>query len=276
MTPTVGALVLLAMLLVVPLGLPLLGTPGVSSLRRAWPVAGAIAGTSMLLPVGMVAGALTVPYLALAAAAGALAVRRAVAERRHVRRPVDALRELTALTALVSLPVAAASLTCERAGYALLGFAPEVLALTAAHFHYAGFAVATLAALTLVRVPGPLSLLAGVTVPAGIALVAAGHFLGRGTELAGAVVLTAGVLALSLTTVLHVVPRRGRARWLLLVAAWTTPLTMALALWWAVGRLAGLGHPDLALMAATHGAGNALGVCLCGLLGWRLLRPLPG
>ncbi len=26
---------------------------------------------------------------------------------------------------------------------------------------------------------------------------------------------------------------------------------------------------------ATHGAANALGLCLCGLLGWRLLRPAP-
>ncbi len=49
---------------------------------------------------------------------------------------------------------------------------------------------------------------------------------------------------------------------------------MALALWWAVGRLTGLAHPDLGLMAATHGVANAVGVCLCGLLGWRLLRPV--
>jgi hypothetical protein len=147
-----------------------------------------------------------------------------------------------------------------------------VLALTVAHFHYAGFAVALLAGLALVRVPGRATALAAAAVPTGTALVAVGHFAGRGVELAGALVLTTGVLALSLATARRVVaPRRARA--LLVLSAATTPLTMALALWWAVGRLTGLPHPDLALMALTHGVGNAVGVCLCGLAGWRLLRP---
>ena len=275
MTLTVGALVLLGMVLVVPLGLRLLATPGFPLLRRLWPAAGAVAGVSLLLPVGGTAAALTLPYLLLATAAAVLAVHRAVVERRHVRRAGDAARELAALTAGGSLLVAAVSLTSERVGYALLGFDGEVLALTVAHFHYAGFAVALLAGLVLVRAPGWLAMLGAAAVPAGTVLVAAGHFLGRGTELLGALVLTAGLLAASLATVLHVLPARGPARWLLLASACTTPLTMALALWWAVGRLTGLAHPDLALMAVTHGVGNAVGVCLCGLLGWRLLRPAP-
>lgn len=272
MTPTVAVLVLLAMVLVVPLGLGLLASPGSAALRRLWPVAGTVAGVSLLLPVGGVAAALTLPYLLLAAAAAVLAVRRVVRERNHVRSAVEGARELTALTAGLSLLVAAASLSAERVGYALLGFDGEVLALTVAHFHYAGFAAALLAGLLLVRVPGPLALVGAVAVPGGTALVGAGHFLGRGVELAGAGVLTVGLLAVSVATVLHVVPRRGAARLLLLVSASATPLTMALALWWAVGRLTGLAHPGLGLMAATHGVGNAVAVSLCGLLGWRLLR----
>ena len=275
MTPTVAALVLLAMVVVVPLGLPLLATSGTARLRRVWAAGGAVAGISLLLEPGAPAAVVTLPYLALAAAAAALSVRRALRCRSALRRPATALRELTALTAGNSLLVAALSLTSERGGYALLGFEPHVLALTVAHFHYAGFALATLAGLVLVRVPGRASVVGAASVPLGTALVAAGHFTGRATELAGALVLTVGVLAVSRVTARHVQPRRRAPRLLLLVAVAVAPVTMALAVWWAAGRLTGLPHPDLAVTAATHGTGNALGLCLCGLLGWRLLRPQP-
>jgi hypothetical protein len=272
-TPTVSVLVLLGAVLVVPLGLPLLATPGLQRLRWPWPVAGAVAGTSLLLAPSPVAAALTLPYLALAVVAATLGLRRTWGARCTARRLRSSLRELTALTATASLPVAALSWTSERAGHDLLGFDGTVLALTVAHFHYAGFAVALLAGLVLVRVPGRLPALGAAAVPTGTALVAVGHFLGPAVELAGACVLTAGLLTVSVV-VLRSVVARGAARRLLLVSALTTPLTMALALWWAVGRLTGLPHPDLAVMAATHGAANAVGVCLCGLLGWRVLRPV--
>lgn len=273
MTPTVGLLVALGMVVVVPLGLPLLATAGLGSLRRAWPAVGLVAVASLPLQVGGGAAALTLPYLVVATIAAGLAARRAVAARRELGTLSGALRELTALTACASLLVAAGSLTAERAGHALLGFDDEVLALTVAHFHYAGFAVATLAGLALVRAPGRLSVLGAVAVPLGTALVAVGHFAGRAVELAGALALATGLLAVSAATVRWVLPRRRAPRRLLLVAAMVTPVTMALALWWSVGRLTGLPHPDLAVTAATHGVGNALGVCLCGLLGWRLMRP---
>lgn len=272
MTPTVAVLVALAMCVVVPVGLPLLATPGVTAVRRAWPVVGGIAVVSLPLPPGTLAGALTLPYLALTAALAVRAVQRTTSSRTGRREPRVLLRELTALTAGGSPVVAAACLTAERAGIALLGFEPAVLALTVAHFHYAGFAVALLAGLALVRVPGSTTALAAAAVPVGTALVAAGHLTGRAVELAGAVVVAAGVLALSLATVRRMRTSHRGARRLLLVSAAVTPLTMALALWWAVGRLAGLPHPDLALMGATHGVGNAVGLSLCGLLGWRLLR----
>jgi hypothetical protein len=275
MTTTVALLVLLGMLVVVPLGLPLLATPGLPRLQRAWLVAGALAGASLLLTPSDAVAVLTLPYLAVATAAGALALRRAVLARTTAVRLRSVLRELTALSAGLSLPVAAGSLTAERAGRMMLGFDGEVLALTVAHFHFAGFAVSVLAGLLLVRVPGWTAAIAAAAVPAGTVLVAAGHFLGAGVELAGAVILTTGLLALSVATVRRVRTGSTAGRRLLVVAAACTPLTMALALWWAVGRLTGLPHPDLAVMAATHGAGNAVGVCLCGLLGWRLLRPVP-
>lgn len=273
MTPTVAVLVLLAMVVVVPLGLPLLATPGLQRLQRPWPVAGALAGVSLLLAPSLVAASLTAPYLVLAVLAGGLAVRRAVVARHTLASARVGLRELAALAAGLSLPVAAGSLSSERAGYRLLGFDDGVLALTVAHFHYAGFAVAMLAGLVLVRTTGRTAVVGAAAVPAGTALVALGYFVGSALELAGALVLAIGLLAVSLAIVTSVLPPRGSSRVLLLVAAAVTPFTMALALWWAVGQLTGPPHPDVAVMAATHGVANALGVGLCGLLGWRLLRP---
>lgn len=268
MTPTVGLLVALALVVVVPLGLPLLATPGLAALHRVWALVGAVAVVSLTLRPGTLAATLTVPYLVLAGAAAALALRRALTARTG-----PLLRELNALAAGVSLLVAAGCLTGERAGVDLLGFDGEVLALTVAHFHYAGFAVSLLAGLVLVRAPGRAAALGAAAVPAGTALVAVGHFAGRAVELGGAVVLATGVLALSLATIGSVRSPRQSVRRLLLVSVAVTPLTMAVAVWFALGRLTGLPHPDIALTAATHGVGNAVGLCLCGLLGWRLLRP---
>lgn len=45
---------------------------------------------------------------------------------------------------------------------------------------------------------------------------------------------------------------------------------MTLACVWAVGEATGLAHPDIPVMVATHGVGNAVGLALCGVLGWRV------
>jgi len=272
-TPVVALLVAVGMLAVVPLGLPLLGTAGIDGLRRAWPWAGVVGAGSLLLPVGLPAVLLTLPYAGLCTIAAGLGLRRAWTAR--PARGTAALRELTALTALGSLPVAGSCLVAERGGYALLGFGPDLLALTVAHFHFAGFAVATLAGLVLVRCPGRLSRTGATAVPAGTALVAVGHLTGPAVELAGALLVAVGVLALSGATLGYALGHRRMPRALLVVAVAVTPVTMGLALWWAVGRWAGLPHLDLATTAATHGVANALGLCLCGLLGWRLLRATP-
>lgn len=96
--------------------------------------------------------------------------------------------------------------------------------------------------------------------------MAVGHFTGRRTELAGALVLTVALLCTSWAAARHVVLPD---RLLLLVACWATPVTMLLALHFALGRATGLPHLGIPETAATHGVLNALGVGLCGLLAWR-------
>lgn len=260
----VGVLVVVGMVLVVPLGLARLATPGLGALRRIWPVPAVIAGAALLLPRGGSAVLLVLPYAAACGAVTAVGVRRWLRRRR-----ID-VQELTALTATASLSVAALSLVAERAGHELLGFSLAVHGLTVAHFHFAGFAAALLAGLTAHRAPSRPATTGAVAVPLGTVVVAAGHFSGRWTELVGALVLTVGLLATSWVAATRVAPTlaAGRRR-LLLVAAWSTPVTMLLAVHFALGRAAGLPHLSVPETAATHGVLNALGVGLCGLLAWQ-------
>lgn len=261
----VGVLVTVGMVLVAPLGLGLLRTPGLDRLRRVWPALGAVAGGALLLPRGPLAVALVAPYAAACAGVTACGLRRAAGlTQRSGER--GRLRELTALTAAGSLSVAALSLVAERAGRELLGFSLAVHGLTVAHFHFAGFAAALLAGLTAAAAPGRTSALGALAVPAGTALVAVGHFTGRWTELAGALVLTVGLLCTSWVAARQVALPDRR---LLLVACWATPVTMLLALHFALGRATGLPHLSIPETAATHGVLNALGVGLCGLLAWQ-------
>lgn len=259
----VGVFVVLAMVVVVPLGLGRLETAGLAPLRRLWPALGAVAGAALLLPRGPLAVLLVTPYAAACGAATACGLRRLVHRRRLTTR------ELAAATATTSLSVAALSLVAERAGVELLGFSLAVHGLTVAHFHYAGFAAALLAGMTAHRVPTGATRSAAVAVPVGTAIVAVGHFTGRWTELAGALVLTAGLLATSWAAARSVAPRlEPIPRGLLLVAASATPVTMLLAVHFALGRATGLPHLTIPETAATHGALNAVGVGLCGLLAW--------
>ncbi|WP_433061662.1 YndJ family protein [Dactylosporangium sp. CS-033363] len=250
----VAALVGLGMLVVVPLGLGLI--PGTWPWRRLW-FAGAVPGAvSLWLPRGPVATALAVLYLA---------VTLALAARARPRLGV------AVCTALATPSIAAGALVAERAGYELMGFRLDVLALTEAHFHYAGFAAALVAGLVQAH-DGRLGRLAALTVPAGAGLVLAGFFVGEWLELAGAAVLTAGMWLVAWITVrLEVSDAVTRA--LMVVSSAVLAATMLLALDWALGHVSGVPHLPLSWMVATHGLANALGFGLCAILAWRRLTP---
>lgn len=262
-----GVVIAAGMIVVVPLGLRLIdGIPAPT--YQAWPAAGTLGAVSWLLPRGPAAALLAAGYgLATVALAG-------LALRRLLRRRSLAPRELAVLTALAAPSVAGVSLVAERYGSHLLGFGLPTLSLTVAHFHYAGFAAALIAALTCAHTADrPLSNTAAVCVPAGIAVVFAGFFTSELVELLGAAILTAGLwLAAYLSW--HRIRRAATdaATRLLLAVAAVTPIgTMLLALAWAAGRAADLPHPSLSFMVATHGVANAVGFALCGILAWRRL-----
>jgi len=196
---------------------------------------------------------------------------------RLLRRRSLAPVEIAVLTAMVAPSVAASSLVAERGGWELLGFGMTTQLLTVAHFHYAGFAAALVAGLTASRTPSPSpsSQFAALTVPIGIALVFLGYFTGDGVELAGAVVLTAGMWVLGWTVWRDVAPSAHDrlTQVLFAVSAAVLAVTMLLALSWAAGHVwDAVPHLSLTWMAATHGMANALGFAVCGLLAWRRLQ----
>ncbi|MEV6791719.1 YndJ family protein [Streptomyces sp. NPDC051320] len=270
MSVLVNLIVMLGMLIVVPVGLRLLGDPHLGAVDRLWPLAAVSGAASLWLPRGPVAEALAAGY---AVATVLLALQ---APLRLARTRSFAPAEIATLTALVTPSVAALALVAERGGHQLLGFDLRTLALTVPHFHFAGFAAALVAGLCCRAHPGPLGRLAALSVPLGTLLVLAGYFIDDWVELAGALVLTAGMWAVSLVT-WRDIRRTGRdqlTRLLLATASAVLVLTMLLALSWALGEAAGIPHPTVAWMAATHGIGNALGFALCSVLAWRRIKAM--
>ncbi|MFE2010408.1 YndJ family protein [Streptomyces sp. NPDC059491] len=271
MTVLVAPIVMIGMFWVVPTGLALLDgprPPGWDALRRAWPYLAAPGALSLWLPRSTGAAALAAVY-ALATLALAL---QAPARLFLTRSPRP--REAAVLTALAAPSVAGVALVAERAGHPLFGFELDILALTVPHFHFAGFAAALVAGLVCRASDGPAARCAALSVPAGTLLVLAGYFVDDWAELAGAVVLTAGMAAVAVLTLRE---RRELAadpltRALLAVSALVLVVTMLLALSWALGEATGLPHLSLTWTAATHGLGNALGFAVCGLLARRRLR----
>ncbi|WP_053206427.1 YndJ family protein [Jiangella muralis] len=268
MTVLVGWILALGMVVVVPLGLRLIDDDRrrLGPVGQVWPFAGLLGGLSLLFDRGNAfANVLACCYAAVAAWLAVLALLRLL--RRRSLAPV----EIAVLTAMVAPAVAASSLIAERGGWELLGFGMTTQLLTVAHFHYAGFAAALVAGLTASRAPSPSSSVAAVTVPVGIGLVFLGYFAGDGVELAGAVVLTAGMWLLGWTGWRDVAgaARDRLTRALFGVSAAVLAVTMLLALSWAAGHVwDAVPHLSLTWMAATHGLANALGFALCGLLAW--------
>ncbi|GIH90355.1 YndJ family protein [Planobispora siamensis] len=299
MRPLLDAVLTIGMLVVVPAGLRLLRVP--PWLPPVW-WAGALPGAASLwLERGpWAAAAASVYALATVCLAVQAPIRlwsryspastspsrvpgaadpsgSPVALRAPARR-LPAPVEVAVLTAMVTPAVGAVALVAERAGHPLWGFSLKILALTVAHFHFAGFAAALVAGLTCRAAgDGPLTRAAALSVPGGTLLVLGGYFAGDWAELAGAAVLTAGMWLVSLLTLAEV-RRGGHDRLngvLLTVASAVLVVSMLLAMSWALGQAAGLPHPPLDWMIATHGLANALGFALCAIAARLRLRPEP-
>jgi hypothetical protein len=263
MTALLNVTITLGMVVVVPLGLRPIASP-TFHLVGPWLVGSVPAALSLWLPRGRIAASLAGGYAVMTVALAAIGLRRWVAGRSL------APRELALLTALVAPSVAGGALVAERLGVALFGFDLPVLSLTVAHFHFAGFAAALIAALVCANTrEDAVARAAALCVPAGVLVVLVGFFTGTTVELVGTVVLTVGMWLVGWLTWSQ---RRGAdrvARVLFAVAAAVPFASMALAIQWALGRSFELPHLSVTWMAATHGAANAVGFALCSILAWQ-------
>jgi hypothetical protein len=270
-------LLMLAALVLVPLGLSLVPEPPAG---RTWRVASVLAhlaalllGCAYLLPQGPAAGALSLPWLAFTGLLACAGLQRARAAR--------SLGELSIAAALVFVLVGSGWAALDRVGQRPLGFDPIIVFLTGVHFHYAGFVLPLVAGLAVRQSDGAAERLAVLGALASVPAVAVGITT---TQLGGSPLveaLAAWAMALAGTLVamgqiqagLRARPPAARA--LLLIAGLSLAGSMVLAALYGARFYRPVAWLDIPWMRALHGSANALGFALPALLGWALIRRQP-
>jgi hypothetical protein len=278
-----SALLTFAALVLVPLVLDLAGeTDEVGNPRRLldWArllhmPAAVLLTVGCRLEPGAVAAGLALPWVALT---GLLALAGVA---RIARRGLAPLWKFCRDAGLAMIAVGGAWTLADRLALHPLGFGPEIVQLTAVHFHYAGLVLPVITACVLREFPrSRVASFAGWGVLAGVPLVALGITsaqLGGGTvgEMVAAMVLAPSAMIVAVLQLRLALtggwPRQAQALWV--VAGMSLLFGMTLALLYAARDLAlPLPWLNIPWMRALHGTANALGFALCGTLGWWLAR----
>jgi len=264
----IDAMMLLAVLVVVPAAIPLHPTASTRTstfaLLAALPVAPAL-----VIDRGLASALLTIPWLAISVV-GLLA--SAAWWWRQDRRIRWAVWPVSA----GYLVVGAAWLVADRLQLAPVGISAPFVQLTAVHFHYAGFASATLVS-SAWRWSSTSRIAAGATIltVAAPPMVAIGFTYIGLLQIVGAVLLTAGLWLLAWFTLRHVVPAVDPVAGVLLsISSVAVLMPMALAVQWAVGTNFATPALSIPQMAQVHGVLNAVGFTLAGVIGWRVVPPM--
>lgn len=226
---------------------------------------------AMLLPAGVLAALLSLPWLMVTLLLALTGLKRIW------QRGLSPLSSLCTDAGLLYLSVGGVWTVLSRYGAAPLQFDPTIVLLTAIHFHFAGFALPLLTGLIIGEKHDITACLAGTLVIIGVPLTAVGITVSQLglTKLpeSGAALLTAlgGLLT----------------GWLYLNASWRKETEWKVRVLWSVAGLSlvtgmafaalyGLRFAvwqqwlNIPLMRALHGTVNAMGFSLCGLIGWGL------
>ncbi len=258
-------LLLLAPLVLVPVGLLARGRSDGRTAGQLRLAAAALVFPALLIDTGAPAGALVVPWLAVALE---LFVVAAIG---WLDRPDFRPAALARLASPVYLVVGATWLMASRLGLEPVGIGEPIVELTAVHFHYAGFAAALLAARTCEAAGGRWAIAGTLLTIASPPIVAVGFTTGSAlAQISGAVLLSFGVWIVAGLTAGVVAPRTAGAgaRALLYLSSAAVVAPMVLAVFWAAGQHYDVPALDVPAMARIHGTLNAFGFSLAGLLGW--------
>lgn len=241
--------------------------------RAQLPAAALLAIACGLRP-GLWALLAAIPWAAVTALMAAAGIGRLL--RDAWARPLDRLSVDVGLGYMV---IGGMWLLLDRAGLHPLGFDPAIVALTAVHFHFAGYLLPVFAGLVFRQVPESRFAARGVVgVVLGVPAVAAGitatqlgwtpaveTAAGCGLALAG---MSIGVLHVRCAIDAEEAPLVVRG--LIGISGVSLFFAMILAATYAIRNYAAplpwLGLPQ---MRAIHGTLLALGFALCGALGWR-------
>ncbi len=266
---------LFAPLVIVPLGMELgRGFGGAGFLdewgQRVQPAGAALAVMAMWLPPGRRVGVVALGWMVICVVMAGSGVWDLV-----LAASTDADRGCRATWAIarIDLAVGGAWLVASRMGMRPMGIQEPIGLLTAVHFHFAGFATATIAAATLQFAGrhGTQRWLKWI-VPVVVGMpfvVAAGFVIAPAVKMVAAVLFSMSVAALAIFV--RTCGRQARnttARILLQVAAGAIFAGMVLSGVYAVADFVGSDALTIPQMARTHGILNAVGFCLPGLLGW--------
>jgi hypothetical protein len=288
---------LFAPLVIVPLGIELGRVTGyaprigraVATAQTLQPLGAVMAVVAICLPPGERAGIWAVGWFVVCgvmAAAGAVElgflILGSTGRMENLTGEAPVATRVVAVAAravaCVDLAVGGAWLVASRVGWRPMGIQEPIGLLTAVHFHFAGFATATIAAATLqfaeARLAGRdgwLRCLRGVAVLVIVMpfVVAAGFVISPVLKMVAAIVFSASVFGLAgFVWASSWRVEDGSARRFLRIAAGAVFVGMALSGTYAVADFVKSEMLPIPRMASTHGVLNAVGFCLFGLLGW--------
>lgn len=271
-------LLLFAPLVVVPLGVRLTARPK-SNGKHSFvfvlasylhPIAALAAGQALLVETGLMSGFAAGIWCAYCFVVAAWGLWRFVAAREK------SLHEIAIDAGLVYLAIGGVWFTLSRFGERPLDFGDDIVALTAVHFHYAGFAapiIVGLAGRALVESGRShvLYRIGACAVSIAPILIAIGITTSPIVE-----VIAAFTLALALTMCMVIVALRATANLaplpsvLLWTCAASLSMTMILASVYALGEFTNQKWIDIPQMAWIHGLVNVFGFALPGMLAWTL------
>jgi hypothetical protein len=271
-------LFLFAPLVIVPLGMELQrirsGASGVAFrlAQMLQPLGAVMAIVAMCLPPGKRAALFAMGWMfvcGLATLSGAVELLGEFASK----RARVAWVQIAFAVAKIDLAVGGAWLVASRLGLHPMGIQEPIGLLTAVHFHFAGFATATIAATTLhfAEQRGDACWFRRIVALVILMpyLVAVGFVTAPWLKMVAGIIFSCSVAALAafLWKYTRAVEEKT-ARIFLRIAASVIFAGMALSAAYAITDFVGSEALPIPRMASTHGVINAVGFCMFGLLGW--------